>query len=298
MGQRTSGARAARGPLRQGRDIPLLPPAAAVGEGEGAGEESNGPHPPSSNNNDNAPPPPSPLLPRWVLLTTKNKIVLDVLGRYPPLRELVLEVARQNGSSAGNHRRDAGAILAGGNNRGNNNRAEKEIARLFADNVLSLMGCAILSGLGKCDVRQAHHPMLMAAAQSDMDVVFKGTVSCMPGTTRGVSCTALRLNWRRKADEGGGNGVEDDGGGGGEQRGGGAGAAGTWLFDCSQSTQLSVQRTPSIRPGRISPIFVMHCHGNHSFGLPGLLCLMGTDRTRNDPPVKLYWQKDSFQIKF
>ncbi len=153
-------------------------------------------------------------------------------------------------------------------------------------------------GLGKCDVRQAHHSMLAGAAQSDMNVVFVGTASCTPGMTRGVSCTALCLNWRRKADEGGGNGVKDDGGGGGERRGGGAGAAGTWLFDCGQLTQLSVLRTPSKRPGRISLIFVTHCHGNHSFGLPGLLCLMGTDRTRVDPPVEIYGQKDSCQLKF
>jgi ribonuclease Z len=129
-------------------------------------------------------------------------------------------------------------------------------------------------------------------------VVFVGTASCTPGMTRGVSCTALRLNWGRKADEVCGNGVEDDGGGGGERRGGGAGVSGTWLFDCGQSTKLSVQRTPSIRPGRISLIFVTHCHGDYSFGLPGLLCLMGTDRTRDDPPVEIYGQKDSCQLKF
>ncbi len=193
-------------------------------------------------------------------------------------------------------------ILAGGKDRGDDNGAEAEIARLFADNVLSLLGCAVPSGLGEGNVRQAHHPMLAGAVQSNIDVMFVGTTSCTPGTTRGVSCTVLRLNWERKADEGCGNGVKDDGGGGGEQRGGeqrggGAGVSGTWLFDCGQSTQLSMQRTPFIRPGRISLIFAMHCHNDYSFGLPGLLFLMGTDRTRDNPPVKIYGQKYSCQLK-
>jgi hypothetical protein len=126
--------------------MPPLPPAAAVGEGEGAGEESNGPPPPSgdndndNNNDDDAPPPPPPSSPPWVLLTPKDRIVLDVLGCYPPLRESVLACRNGGGTGTGNHRGDAGAILAGGNDRGDDNGAEEEIARLFAENVLSLLG--------------------------------------------------------------------------------------------------------------------------------------------------------------
>ena len=122
--------------------------------------------------------------------------------------------------------------------------------------------------------------MLVNATQSDMDIVFIGTASCTPGITRGVSCTALRLNWRKK--------ISIDEGGSGEREGSSSSSGGTWIFDCGESTQLSVQKTTSIKPGKITKIFLTHCHGDHSFGLPGLLCLMGTDRDHDSPPVEIY----------
>jgi hypothetical protein len=63
------------------------------------------------------------------------------------------------------------------------------------------------------DLRQTHHPIMADRPRSDLDVVFLGTASCMPSTTRGVSCTALKLNWRRNA-------------------------ASTWLFDVGECTQV------------------------------------------------------------
>jgi hypothetical protein len=63
------------------------------------------------------------------------------------------------------------------------------------------------------DTRQTYHPIMAGRPLSDLDVVFLGTASCMPGITRGVSCTAIKLNWRRSS-------------------------ASTWLFDVGECTQV------------------------------------------------------------
>ena len=56
----------------------------------------------------------------------------------------------------------------------------------------------------------------------------------------------------------------------------------------SSPLQLQVQRTPSVKPSKINKIFLTHAHGDHSFGLPGLLCLMGQDRSQDSSPVDIY----------
>ena len=198
-------------------------------------------------------------------LTPKDRIVLEVLDRYPPLHDAIVDACSID------------SVLSEG---------------ITADNIehceLNSLTYNVPPGIGENDMRHEYHPMLANATQTDMDVVFVGTASCQPGVTRGVSCTALRLNWRnnREFDQVMNGGKKNTHNQQEEQQRGST--SGTWLFDCGESTQLSVQKTSSIKPGKISKIFITHCHGDHSFGLPGLLCLMGTDRDRDAPPVEIY----------
>lgn len=55
-----------------------------------------------------------------------------------------------------------------------------------------------------------------------------------------------------------------------------------------ESVQLQLQRSPTVKPGKVTKIFITHCHGDHSFGLPGLLCLMGQDRSDGSPIIDIY----------
>nr|WP_304218386.1 ribonuclease Z [Fredinandcohnia onubensis] len=76
-----------------------------------------------------------------------------------------------------------------------------------------------------------------------MEVVFLGTGAGVPAKERNVTSIALQLLDERRA---------------------------TWLFDCGEATQHQILHT-SIKPGKIEKVFITHLHGDHIFGLPGLL---------------------------
>ncbi|AMV11472.1 ribonuclease Z [Geobacillus thermoleovorans] len=76
-----------------------------------------------------------------------------------------------------------------------------------------------------------------------MELLFLGTGAGVPAKERNVSSVALQLLDERGA---------------------------TWLFDCGEATQHQILHT-AIRPRRIEHIFITHLHGDHLFGLPGLL---------------------------
>jgi ribonuclease Z len=79
-----------------------------------------------------------------------------------------------------------------------------------------------------------------------LQFTFLGTSSGVPTRARNVSSLALRLPERAEI----------------------------WLFDCGEGTQHQLQRTP-LKISQISRIFITHLHGDHLFGLMGLLATCG-----------------------
>lgn len=79
-----------------------------------------------------------------------------------------------------------------------------------------------------------------------MQITFLGTSSGIPTRARNVSGVALRLP--QKAE--------------------------VWLFDCGEGTQHQFLRS-DLRISQLTRIFVTHMHGDHIFGLMGLLASCG-----------------------
>ncbi len=61
-----------------------------------------------------------------------------------------------------------------------------------------------------------------------------------------------------------------------------------WLFDCGEATQHQILRT-SIKLNNIKKIFITHLHGDHIFGLPGLLA--SRSACYSNTPIEIYGSK-------
>ena len=59
-----------------------------------------------------------------------------------------------------------------------------------------------------------------------------------------------------------------------------------YLFDCGEATQHQLLKSP-FSLGRLSKIFITHLHGDHIFGLPGLLTSRSMAGGANSP-ITLY----------
>ncbi|MDC3175693.1 ribonuclease Z [Prochlorococcus sp. AH-716-D13] len=85
-----------------------------------------------------------------------------------------------------------------------------------------------------------------------MNITFLGTSSGVPTLTRNVSSLALKLSQ----------------------------TAEVWLFDCGEGTQHQLMRS-NIKSSQIKKIFITHMHGDHIYGLPGLLATLGLSGNSN-----------------
>jgi RNAse Z (EC 3.1.26.11) len=79
-----------------------------------------------------------------------------------------------------------------------------------------------------------------------MQITFLGTSSGVPTKSRNVSSVAIKLPQRSEV----------------------------WLFDCGEGTQHQIMRS-EIKSSQITKIFITHLHGDHIFGLAGLLASCG-----------------------
>ncbi|MBD2185378.1 ribonuclease Z [Planktothrix sp. FACHB-1355] len=79
-----------------------------------------------------------------------------------------------------------------------------------------------------------------------MQITFLGTSSGVPTRSRNVSSVALRLPQRAEF----------------------------WLFDCGEGTQHQLLRS-DLKISQLTRIFITHLHGDHIFGLMGLLATYG-----------------------
>jgi len=92
-----------------------------------------------------------------------------------------------------------------------------------------------------------------------MKVIFLGTGSGMPTLKRNVSAIALVFTNSNKL----------------------------WLWDCGEGTQQQIQKT-SLKLSKLEKVFISHLHGDHLFGLPGLLASRGLRGGKNQQKIQIF----------
>jgi ribonuclease Z len=90
-----------------------------------------------------------------------------------------------------------------------------------------------------------------------LQITFLGTSSGVPTRSRNVSSVAVKLSQRSEV----------------------------WLLDCGEGTQHQILRS-DLRVSQIRRIFITHMHGDHIFGLMGLLASCGL--AGNPEKIDLY----------
>ena len=74
-------------------------------------------------------------------------------------------------------------------------------------------------------------------------LTFLGTASAQPSTTRNMSCLCVRFD------------------------------GDIWMFDCGEASQHQIRKS-DVKLAKLQNVFITHNHGDHLFGLPGLLCTL------------------------
>ncbi|GAB4451884.1 MAG: ribonuclease Z [Armatimonadaceae bacterium] len=92
-----------------------------------------------------------------------------------------------------------------------------------------------------------------------MEITFLGTGSGAPTRLRNVSSIAFHYTERGEL----------------------------WLMDCGEGTQHQALRAPQVRLSQLTRVFITHMHGDHVFGLIGLLASRALAQG-GESPVTLY----------
>ena len=92
-----------------------------------------------------------------------------------------------------------------------------------------------------------------------MKIIFLGTGSGSPSLKRNVSSIALVFLKKNRL----------------------------WLWDCGEGTQHQILKT-SLKISKLEKIFISHLHGDHLFGLPGLLASRGLVGGKEQKKIQIF----------